>query len=793
MKNWFTQSIWLGAAALVSTMLLPAQANAFDCDTTLQDLCTLPIAPEGGAALALRAPGKQFTFAADGTGFEISGTVELLSSSGATNGYTVYEAALVAQYTDPSNPDSGFRRLHGSAMIEAGREASTSPGLGMLTAEAGYSRRVNLGLELGSLLQQNLQIAYLNPNRPCQGLQVDDPGFKECPYWFFQYVEEIGAALGFGGTDIGLNITADTSAENKVLYVMDPDDFFVYAGVTFGLLDSVQFNIESTAAEPEPELESSVDYGLGFSQQGYIPFQVLTTYGIEDYVDTLNANFEGHMVLNWVDLPVFALVSLDGDMVMRFPTDSTTGEHDTSTYQAAANGIFNVGLSTFGGGLGISTQLSNASAGLRINSDEQSIYMSGEVGKTFPWKPEAFPVEMDAASVIRGVVVLANTQDPASGEMVIAESESFAQLDGQFLIDASFNGQNGALGGELYAEGFTRLDAKQGYEFFGAMGAEGEATLIHPLIQADAGTAVTVRWNAYEFTNSVIEMRGGFGVGGDTFSQQGIFRATPTDAYLGFPLSFDPTLVQQAYEDVQDDTAEAEAEVTRLNGVIAQQRSVVQAERDAQQATLNSALADLSAAQAEVNRLNALITKYNKDIAYYKGRIGSWYRWYRKQPWYKRAKAYSRYLSKKAYYNGLIASRKVAIAGVNTAKGAATFAVSVASASVNVARAAVVTTPIDLDPRVGPVIVARDVALASLNALQSIMPEIPTIPGTIQATAGYRVNGSGLVPEARAEYCSDQDCTEIRDGFYDESAGRACINLPEEGNPQVCTAIPEQT
>ena len=151
-----------------------------------------------------------------------------------------------------------------------------------------------------------------------------------------------------------------------------------------------------------------------------------------------------------------------------------------------------------------------------------------------------------------------------------------------------------------------------------------------------------------------IEVLGEFTVGGETFSQQARLAVTPEDAYLGFPLSFDPTLVLQAYNDIQDATRDAEAEVNRLTAEIDRQRAIVQAERDAQQASIDAAQRDVDAAQAYVNRINSQISRHYSNIRYYKGRIGSWYRWYKKQPWYKKASAYATYLAKKAYYNRLL-------------------------------------------------------------------------------------------------------------------------------------------
>jgi hypothetical protein len=316
--------------------------------------------------------------------------------------------------------------------------------------------------------------------------------------------------------------------------------------------------------------------------------------------------------------------------------------------------------------------------------------------------------------------------------------------------------------------------------------------MIHPLIQTGADARLALTFDPSRPDATRIEVVGEFTVGGDTFSQQARLLVTPQEGYLGFPLSFDPALILQAYNDIQDATREAEAEVEKLTVEIERQRAIVRAEREEHQAALDAAQRQVDAAQAEVNKINYQISKHYANINYYKGRIGSWYRWYQKQPWYKKAGAYATYLAKKAYYSALIGAEYTAIGAEKVALAVATVALDAAKGALTVAKAAVVTTPVDLDPRVGPLVVARDVALATLNALQDAMPEIPDIPGTIQATVGVRIDDSGLTSEARATYCQDGRCYEIRGGTWDRKAGRACITLPTEGNRRVCTVVPNE-
>ena len=173
-------SLALAASLAPATALANEPFEPFNCDLGQSLPCTITITPQGGAGLALRAPGDQFTLTVDGSGYEIQGNVELLSESGSTNGYAMSSASLIVEYADPTNPDAGFGRLHGSAEMRVGAAAEASPGLGVLTADTEFVRRVHVGLELGSILRDDLGMAYLNPNRPCQGLSADDPTWPTC-------------------------------------------------------------------------------------------------------------------------------------------------------------------------------------------------------------------------------------------------------------------------------------------------------------------------------------------------------------------------------------------------------------------------------------------------------------------------------------------------------------------------------------------------------------------------------------------------------------------------------------
>jgi hypothetical protein len=775
-----------------------AWAQTFNCNTASAETCTITVSPDGGAGVDISAPGTRFSARVDGSGFEISGTVHLSRTTGdetaSASAFTLFNAELVVEYANPAVPSEGFRRLHGSAEMNSGAAAEVSPGFGTLGLTGDQNFRVDVGIELGSVLQETLSLQHLNPGRPCKGVREGEPGFLECPYWIFRVVDQKSIAGGFGGTDVGFNATADASSERNVTFLMDPEDFFVYVGFTDGAMDSVTLKIEPTAGEDNGEEAPllNAENGLGFSQKGYIPFEPRTTYGIESEIKALGLNFEGHIVIDKADIPLGPFVKMDGSMVFKLPVDELSGQAQFDNHwQAAGNGNITMSLPLFKA-VNWAMDLGSATAGATVTSTQQYIYVSGDINKDFPWAPAGLPMSLDYRNNYRAAAVLVNNVDPDTAVPGVDLTDSFVQMEGEYLIDFSLGQSGSEFGREMHTNGFLRADMDNGIEFWGSVGTGASATMIHPLIQADANARLYLAFNPAAPRDTLVEVTGEFNVGSETLNQEAVLRVTPADAYLGFPLSFDPTLILKAYNDFQDATRDAEAEVNKLTAEIEKQREIVRKERETETVKAAAAQADVDAAQAEVNKLNSRIAKHYSNIRYYKGRIGSWYRWYKKQPWYKRATAWATYTAKKAYYNGLIGAQYAAIGGIKVALVAANGALEAAKLTLKGYAAVVTGTPIDLDPRIAPVVAARDVALATLNAIQSTMPEIPEIPGTIQATAGFRIDGSGLTPETRAQYCDNGSCIDIKGGSYDAKAGKACITLPTQGNTRVCTAIPAE-
>ncbi len=789
----------LGALPLLLAGQALAEAAPFECDLNSREPCTMTIAPQGGAGATLTAPGVKFKPLPDGRGFEVRGRVKLGGTKPVVPGisqrkHSLYQASLVVEYANPARPDDGFRRLRGTAVMRQDKSVEAQPGFGALQFGKDKRVRVDVGLELGSVLQDELEIQHLNPLRPCNGLESNERGFRECPYWIFRVVNEQKMRLGFGGTDVGLNASVGQGSRQGVTFLMDPEDFFVYVGYTNGRSKSptLQVRAANDAGRDDEGPLTNNDKGIGFSQTGQIPFVPRTTWGIESELERLGANFLGHLVIDRRNIPLGKGVMMDGSAVFKFPLDEFSGEAKFDNHwQAGANGHFKVKIPFFKQ-IKWTMDLGDATAGALAETTRQNVYLSGVLDKEFPWKPEGLPLALDARADYRVAAVLANRVDPDTQVPFVDLRRSFLQMEGEYLVDFSLGNPSFEFGREIRSEGFLRADPLNGIEFWGSVGEGAAATMIHPLIQADAEARLALLVDPGRPAATRLEVAGEFRVGGETFAQQARLLVTPGEGYLGFPLSFDPARLLEAYNDIQDGIRSAEAEVSRLAAEIERQRGIVRAERERQQAGVDQAQQKVDGAQAEVSRINTQIARHQSNIRYYEGRISSWYRWYQDQPWYKKATAWTTYQAKRAYYKGLIAAEQVAIAAERAALTVATAALDVARRALDAARAALVTTPIDLDPRVGPLLVAREVALEVLQRLLAAMPEIPEIPGTIEATAGFRIDGDGLTAEARATYCHNGSCSEIRGGSYDREAGLACITLPGNGGKRVCTAVPAE-
>ncbi len=732
----------------------------------------------------------------DASGFEIHGTVRVGDPD---NSVKLFKADLVAEYADPTNPQAGYRRLYGQANLT--RRSITDAGDSAFGAAyvTEKTQRVDVGLELGSILAGDPEhpVPHLNPTRPCNGLTVEDDGFRECPYLVLRYLSEESSSATIGGTDIGFTATGASEQETGAILVVDPYDVFAYVGFNPAPAEvpaSATLKLQSTSAgDADEEDLLQYKYGIGFSQQGRIPFEVRTDWGIEKEVEALGLDFEGHLVVDWADIPLGSLpASMDASMVVKLPIDQVSGQVTFDAhYQAAGNGVVTLGVPLFEDVLDFSMKIGDATVGQQLSLERQVYFGSGILDSSFPWTPGALPLAIDYRNEYRAAYVLINNVDPYTAVPYLDLSDSFVQIEGQYLFDLSIGGRHGRLGGALEANGFLRMHASDGIDFTGNMAREATADLIHPKLQLATDVRVNVHFDPYDVRATVAELTGEFAVADSTYVQQGTLKVTTRDAYLGFPARFDLASITAAYGAIQNQVETARRKAEKLADALASQRAIVQAERDAAQQALESALSKLQGAQAEVASLKSSINSHyariasnNSSIAYYKSRCSN-------AKWYNKASRCATYAAKRAYYTARNAAEYAAIAAKEASLLIANVALEIAQAAVAAAEAAVITTPVDLDPRVAPVLASYLVAKASLDAVLKLMPEIPSIPGELKATFGFRLAGARLKPETRAEYCEGGSCVTLKAGSYDQRTGLACVTLPGLGNARVCALVPK--
>ena len=782
---------WLAASGVLAAAWSGAAAAGPVCDA--DGNCSLEVSVQGSAPLAIVAPSGAFTASLDGSGFEIHGTARLAKPGDSVGGVALWDASLIAEYWDPAHPEQGFRRLHGRAALDGDVMAGTEPGtFGALTFTDSERHEVDLGIELGSVLARDLDIRHLNPNRPCQGRSPGEAGFRECPYVFFKYVDQREATAAMTNSDIDLKIGASAEQDKQVTLVLDPEDFYFYVGGSNSDFDSVTLNIEPASATDDdgtPDA-TNVDTGVGFSVHGYIPFEPRTTWGIEHDFDRLGLGFTGHLVIDKAGIPLPNSMELDGSLVMRLPYDVNGRVTFSPNYSAAGNGDVKFAVPLFKEVLTWELDIGDATLGVELSPERQSLFFSGEIDKQLDWMPTIVPLRANAALTYRLAGLFSNRVDPDTAVPYIDVSDSFIVTEGNFLLDLGFGDAGASLGGGMTVDGYLRLDATSGFDFHGSLGRSVDGSMISPLFRADGEVGAAMHVDPRHLDDTFVELNGRFAVGGSLYAQQGILRVTPHDAYLGFPASFDLDAILRAYEDIQQATRDAEAEVVRLNGTIAAARAIVQGERDQQQRDLASAQAGVDYAQDQVDSIQSSIDYNYKRISVRKAEIKSWKRWYDNLAWYDKTWGWAKYSYEAGWRNTEIAGRYTAIGTLEISLATARLALDAAKLTLRGVQELLVLTPIDLDPRVGSQILARDAALLVLNGLQSAMPEIPHLDGTIKATVGFLINRSGLSAQTRAEYCEAGSCIEIKDGSYDSKKGRACITIPGPVEKRVCTLVP---
>ncbi|MGB5299641.1 MAG: hypothetical protein WBN48_13020, partial [Thiogranum sp.] len=335
------------------------------------------------------------------------------------------------------------------------------------------------------------------------------------------------------------------------------------------------------------------------------------------------------------------------------------------------------------------------------------------------------------------------------------------------------------------------------------------STQIHPDLKLGSEVSVHMQMSWVSPEDIILELRGDmdvFGVGLQdvlvSISKQGMFVngafVTPLTriGLAGSITDQGPSLTGSAsvmlglgdlsgsMKQVADDISAAQQEVDRLSILVEAARATVQAERERDARRLQDAQDALSAAQGELDSLNSQISAQYSKISSRKAEIASWKRWKNKAKWYQKAGRAARYAYEAGWRNADIAARYTKIGVLKASALVARGSMELAKLTLQGLEAAAVVTPVDLDPRVASLIVAKETAYAALEVVKAPFKGMPIIDGDYSGDIEATLDISGLHGTVTANF---DGYSALKGNVTFGLQPEACISIPTLGN--ACTRL----
>jgi hypothetical protein len=239
-----------------------------------------------------------------------------------------------------------------------------------------------------------------------------------------------------------------------------------------------------------------------------------------------------------------------------------------------------------------------------------------------------------------------------------------------------------------------------------------------------------------------------------------------------------------AMQQAADALASAQQEVARLTLLIEQTRATVQGERERHAQQLQGARNAVTAAQGKIDSLNSQISTQYSWIKRRKAEIASWNRWRKKARWYQKASRAARYAYEAGWRNADIARRYATIAALKASVVVAKGALEVARLTLQGLEQATEVVPVDLDPRVAGLIVARETANLALEVARAPLKGVPVIQGDFAGNIEATLDVSGLSGLVTASF---EGYSLLKGDLRLGARPQACISLPGFGD--ACTPI----
>ncbi|HPG25586.1 MAG TPA: hypothetical protein PLW10_08135, partial [Myxococcota bacterium] len=543
---------------------------------------------------------------------------------------------------------------------------------------------------------------------------------------------------------------------------------------------------EGDAADAETEDESSEEEddgvsipGVAFSLHGYIPFEPLNDYGVEDEMPV----FDGHLFVRG-PIPLFQGLTLDGDTVIDIDPDED-GDHpfeptfyDGSEFPDLAlggNGALSVGipfLEFFEYGF----ELGTGTAAGRLGERDQRVVFSGELGLDQESFLGDLPIGIEAGG---RVAVYGVFEDDLLASFIHAEGEM--ALD-PTAIGRAFGVQLGpvassemvldisALG--LYAQGSTSVSpfpalgfAEAGAETFVSTNGLDSYFALRGAMALDGIGLENAEFKAH--VRDGVTVRGAIFIGETEFAMAG--DVGPQGYALEGSVALGEGVEMNAQETVALVDELLEHEDARK--AIEDSLSVASVGLEAARWTAEAAWSAVEIAQIPVDELNGSIGFHDRNARAnydrYRSAKRRSCRWYQVGCALSRAWDITKYWSRHAYHVALAGSLRAALFVPEKALAAARNVAEQAESQLAAAKNGVDTLNERLDD------IARLVADARRR-----LDALPAIEGEIVPIVTARIE-DGRVSASVVGLHEGRVVTEGRVRL--EAPAEACLDIPAQG------------